>query len=1570
MRDDFQVGEWQVFSARGVITAEGKTIQLEPRVMDLLVYLAEHSDEVLSKERLIQAVWPDTFVADDVLTSAVWKLRQALGDDPKNPAYIQTLPRRGYHLIAEVLFPEEDDSVQTDRYRLDRKLGEGGMGEVYLAQDTELGRQLALKFLKPEEEADETQRRRLRREAKAAALLDHPFICKIYDTGKLDGRDFIAMEYIEGEKLSHRLRKGPLSVKQALQIALEMTEALEVAHRHGIVHRDIKPANVILTDQEHVKITDFGIAKKIHFEDSVEIDWTKTSKGESTSGTPAYMSPEQIRQEPVDHRTDLFLLGIVFYEMLTGIHPFRKRTQAETSAAILKENAPPLSEYIEHESLPLIEETVLKLLEKKPEDRYQLAQHLRVRIKGIIDQTASLESPVPSEDVSPYPGLSSFSSEQSQYFFGREMEIEAIWKKLHRSHLLGLIGPSGSGKSSFLRAGVVPAAPDDWSIMIATPGNRPFLNLAQALFEKLSGDAEAFKQLLRFEEPEVAVSSVSNWRSQYHEVLIVVDQFEELFTLNPKQTQGNFINLLGRLVNESGIHLLLAMRDDFLFHCHGFTSLEPIFAADLTPIGPPKGFALKQALVQPAEKCGIRFEDKSLVEEMLGTVEEERSALPLLAFAALQLWERRNKEKKILTHESYELIGGVEGALARHAETTLEKIGTERIPIVRELFRNLITARGTRSVQNRNELLSVFDTDKRKKAARILDILVNDRLLVSFRSSSTETIDEKNHRIEIIHESLLTNWPRLVRWQSQDTEGAQIRDELKQAAQMWEQHDRTNDLLWTGTAFKEFEVWRERYPGGLTDLEVAFGEEMVRYSQIRSRRKKLAVAAILVFALAAILTTTTLWRQSADEALRAEAAHLLAEAQLYTESDPTTAIAYATKSLEMADTEVVRLFVLRVLSHGPIAFTIPTDNDVLDMKFSPDGNFLGGHGHNGHHEVWFSDGSSKRLNAHTDYVGTIGFSSDSRYMVSQDGDWDSNQQKKIIVWKLPELEQVNEFKIDKGTISRIHPRGIVAFSRFEGNPKEQVRLIPFEGSIVEELGQWPTPGKAWRFFHFDSDRVQNVNIFDRDQGSELYIMSGLPDQVSQPRKFAETKGEWWKAGFLPDGNRFITFDLSKEFNIWSTDSAHTSPMSTFQGPEEPKRIGNNLDFDKKTKWLSINSGLGQTSVWDLTKPVSFGPLLLRHGETATFSVAVHPEGQWVAVGDSTTVSFWPLSENYPSVLLRHDNILQGVAFDPEGSWAAVSTYDGKLFLLSLESDGNGRSKLLLDNEVCLQRLSVSPDGERIAVTSWTGSIFIVPVSGGPVQELTGFKSGHGAITFDQSGIRLAAAAGYMKPSDQAIRIWDLDTGDVQVWDPEDSFILSLRFEGEDQLYTASQKSGLRLWNLEEKTSELLVANRRGELSPNGRYYLSLLRTGVESNRELMIHDLEQGNSWALPSHGNQISLAKWHPNGEMIISSSPGGEIRVSTLHDENTHILFGTKDRIEIDSLGRWIASFGPDGILRFFPMPDLSKPQSHTLPYDELMSRLKSMTNYRVVDDESSSTGYKIQYDQFPGWEKVPEW
>ena len=265
-------------------------------------------------------------------------------------------------------------------YKVLSLLGTGGMGEVYLAEDRRLDRKVALKFLPEEMQRDETARKRFLREAKSLAALDHAYICHIHEVAEAEGKSFISMEYVQGKTLKDQLEKGPLSLQDALAKATEIAEALEAAHRQKIIHRDLKPSNIMITSDGHVKVLDFGLAKRLTPPEGPDsqgntLSSSLTATG-ATLGTLAYMSPEQLREEEVDTRSDAFSFGVVLYQMLTGVHPFLRDTAMDTCGAILNDVPAPLLEHTEN--VPsLLEHTVRKMLAKDPRRRYQLIQEVR-----------------------------------------------------------------------------------------------------------------------------------------------------------------------------------------------------------------------------------------------------------------------------------------------------------------------------------------------------------------------------------------------------------------------------------------------------------------------------------------------------------------------------------------------------------------------------------------------------------------------------------------------------------------------------------------------------------------------------------------------------------------------------------------------------------------------------------------------------------------------------------------------------------------------------------------------------------------------------------------------------------------------------------------------------------------------------------------------------------------------------------------------------------------------------------------------------------------------------------------
>jgi len=281
-------------------------------------------------------------------------------------------------------------ALDASRYRIVRLLGRGGLGEVYLAHDLTLGRDVAIKFVAPDSVADPEARRRLLREARAAAALDHPGICTVYETGEdADGRGYIVMQYVEGETLASVLRRGAMPVREALALCVQVAEALGVAHRRGVVHRDLKPGNIMVTPSGQAKLVDFGIAKIVPQGrgDESTITVTTGSNILTASGTPAYMSPEQIQQGTIDGRSDLFCLGLVLFECLAGRRAFRGRTPLETMSNILHLHSPAPSKQ-RPELTEAHDELCRRLLAKDAADRFQSAEEVVGAIRLLLPDTS------------------------------------------------------------------------------------------------------------------------------------------------------------------------------------------------------------------------------------------------------------------------------------------------------------------------------------------------------------------------------------------------------------------------------------------------------------------------------------------------------------------------------------------------------------------------------------------------------------------------------------------------------------------------------------------------------------------------------------------------------------------------------------------------------------------------------------------------------------------------------------------------------------------------------------------------------------------------------------------------------------------------------------------------------------------------------------------------------------------------------------------------------------------------------------------------------------------------------
>ena len=455
---DFSLGAWLVRPELNSLVRGRETRHVTPKAMDVLVCLARREGRVVSKDDIHREVWPGTFVSDDALTRCIAELRRALRDSSRDPEIVGTVTRRGYRVLATVRWDCElprapgfaagaavsaaapapaspiggggaDRQAEPSRrvsgardgadgaltigkavshYRVIEKLG-GGMGVVYKAEDTRLGRLVALKVLPEHLTRDPQSLERFEREARATSALNHPGICTVHDVDEHDGRPFIAMELLEGQTLLDRIAGRPLSVDTLLDIAIQITDALDAAHERGIVHRDIKPANVFVTTRGQAKLLDFGLAMLAPRHAKGAEPSTAPPRAAQTDqptrpgtalGTVEYMSPEQVRGETLDSRTDLFSLGVVLYEMAAGRQAFAGATSEAVFASILNGEPPPLA--TANPSAPDdLARIIGKALEKDRELRCQTAAELRTDLRRLKRDSGSAAA---ARAATPAPG--------------------------------------------------------------------------------------------------------------------------------------------------------------------------------------------------------------------------------------------------------------------------------------------------------------------------------------------------------------------------------------------------------------------------------------------------------------------------------------------------------------------------------------------------------------------------------------------------------------------------------------------------------------------------------------------------------------------------------------------------------------------------------------------------------------------------------------------------------------------------------------------------------------------------------------------------------------------------------------------------------------------------------------------------------------------------------------------------------------------------------------------------------------------------------------------------------------
>lgn len=1125
-------------------------------------------------------------------------------------------------------------------YALAERIGMGGMGSVYRAVQPNVEREVAVKIILPAFANHPDFIRRFEVEAQLVARLEHPHIVPLYDYWREPGVAYLVMRLLRGGNIQTVLKQGPMPVDTTTHMLEQICSALNAAHRIGVIHRDLKPANVLLDEDSNAYLADFGIAKNLG-----DPDFENQTQADAIIGSPQYMSPEQIRSLSIRPQTDVYCLGVMLYEMLTGALPFAGPTPFDMIEQHVNTPMPPLSAH--KSGLPAALDAVIKrATAKDPEERYadvlSLFNDFRQAIGSVANAHATViayeEEDADFEIANPFKGLRAFSEADAENFFGRETLVQQLLARLGEggdlSRFLAVIGPSGSGKSSVVRAGLIPAlrrgglpGSENWFIVDMLPGKHPFEELETALLRVAVNPPQSLLAQLKDGNRGLlrAVHRILP-ADETVDLVLVIDQFEEVFTLVEDEAERALLleSIATAVLDErSRLHVIITLRADFTDKPLRYVDFGEMINRRFEFVLPLTADEVERAIAGPAQRVGLRLE-KGLVSTIIREAGNQPGTLPLMQHALLELFERR--EGRTLTNKVYREIGGVLGALVRSAEVIYALLDHAGQSATRQLFLRLVTlGEGTEDTRRRVLREEVEHLSEHNSQLAVVIGAFGRARLLSFDHDPIT----RGATIEVAHEALLKEWTRLREWLNESRTDVRIQRQLATAAHEWQNAGGDPSFLLTGARLEQFKGWALNTKVALTQDERSFleasiterdqrdvdeqarqkrelenaqklaeterqrAEEQTRSAgQLRKRAYYLTGAFViaLVMAVAAIF----FGRQSNQHALQAEEN---AQAALNAEA---VAVANA-DAAQQAEAEAIRqqrLTLSRELA-GNAIINLDVDPErsiLLGMQavtttYAVDGTTTKEAAEALHRAVL---NSRQRLTLPADGYG-LAFSPDGKQIVTSTSDG------KIKLWDLASRTELFTLSAHEGHIWFV--------------------AISSDGS---RLASASSDGTA--------------KVWDLDTQQLALDLRGHTDEV-------------FSVAFSKDGTRIVTASQDGTALVW--DAANGQLLLTFTGHEAPV-LSAQFNPDG-TRIVTVGDDV-TARVWDSSSGQEIYKLsdFLFFLSGATFS----PDGKILATADREEAKLWD-AETGKQLFLLPGSINSGVpAFSPDGKYVAVGGQDG------------------------------------------------------------------------------------------------------------------------------------------------------------------------------------------------------------------------------------------------------------------------------------------------------------------------
>jgi WD40 repeat protein/DNA-binding SARP family transcriptional activator len=1298
-------------------------------------------------------------------------------------------------------------------YELREQVGSGDVGVVYRAYQPSVGREVAIKVIRPELVNQPSFVRGFESEARLVAQLEHPHLVPLYDYWRDPEGAYLVMRWLRGGSLQRALERGPWNLDPATRLLSQIAGALAYAHRQGVVHRDVKPANVLLDEDGNAYLSDFGIGTRV-------LDTGST--GRLVTASPAYVPPDELAGRPRTCQSDLYGLGLLTFELLTG-----QRPPMDGALPSLRRFRPELPD--------ALDEVVARATAEDPNERYESVDGFVSAFVAAVGQPSrAAEVYTPAEN--PYKGLQAFDETDAPDFYGRTALVDELVRAVGDRRLITVVGPSGIGKSSVVRAGLVPAlrggAAHGAAPLLVTdmfPGTYPYEELAGALLRvAVERPDDLVEELAR---DELGICRVAKRiLPPRSELLLVIDQFEELFTQTAdEETRRRFLAGLTALAGDahSPVRVLVTLRADFLDYPLREPEFWELLRAGIVAVAAPSEDELAEAIERPAQRVGVRFEP-GLVSQIVADVRDQPGALPLLQYALTELFASRSGD--VLTLEGYLAIGGVVGALGRRAEDLYARLRPSARAACRQVFLRLVSAdpdaHDTRRRVRRSELRQLE-----------LEPAALDEVLARYGEHRLLTFDRepltRSPTVEVAHEAILSRWDRLSAWIGERREHLLLHRRLVEAVAEWEDEGRDREYLPHEGRLAQLEAWAGATDLALTGGERAFlAEARAAADELARRRTRRRRATLVGFATLAAATSVIavfaliLRSQARDEARLATARQLAASAQANLDVDPERSILLAIEAAETTrrhDGTVLieaeqalhdALATSRLVSSVPgvgrkasqgighVASVSPDGTrfvaadmgktasirgarsgktlttlaghtgDILAVGYSPDGKRVSTGSADGTARLWdAATGESIHvLHAHRGGVFATKFSADGSRIATLGAD------RAVRVWDVRTGRQLKAFE-------GVHNRTTAPSTWGEG--------LAFVGQDRIAVSPWargsaPSPVVA-KIFDVRSgkqvgevrDPSGNAQSVDIDVSPDGTMVAGQADS-GQLQLYAlpsgrqldvvGASGAWavLDVEVSRDGRHVATGAVDGLAKTWEVARGKLRDALTLRGHRSPVA---GVSFDRSgTRLVTSGQPSSEARVWDVT-PAGRGEVLTLSGpETNQFvDIAFTPDGRRLAAasGPAGTVRVWSVDSGAELLQLGQDartnaadRAVIGVDVSPDGSHIATASADGSARIFDATT---GRQLVVISGRHCVRRhlcrvnrAAFSPDGRRLATTGQDTTVRIFDATTGrQLRVLRGHAPGGlgtYSVAWSPDGARVLSMA------TDGTRIWDVRTG--------------------------------------------------------------------------------------------------------------------------------------------------------------------------------------------------------------------